>query len=221
MRKDLHLAIKLRKQKKSYNEISKILGIPKSTMHYWFKENPWSEKIKRELMKKAWKLGKKQLKLMAKANKKKWEEWHKQCQQEAVKEFPSLKNNQLFLAGLMLYWGEGDSKMKNCQVRLSNTDPEMIRIFSLFLQKICKVPKNKIKIALILYPDLDEQKCKKLWQKATGIPINQFTKAQFIKGKHPTTRLSYGICNINLGSRELKEKIFTWIKLYQQEFKRV
>ncbi len=221
MRDDRYLAIKLRKQKKSYNEISRILGIPKSTLHYWFKGNSWSEEIKKELMEKAWKLGRKQLKLMVEANKKKWEEWHRQCQQEAVKEFPSLKNNRLFVTGIMLYWSEGDSKMKNCQVRLSNTDPEMIRIYSLFLQKICKIPKDKIKIQLILYPDLNEQECKKLWQKAIGIPITQFTKAQFIKGKHPTTRLSYGICNIHLTDRRLKEKIFTWIKLYQQEFKRV
>jgi hypothetical protein len=221
MRNDRHLAIKLRKQKRSYNEISKILGIPKSTLHYWFKKNSWSEKIKKELIKKAQVLARKNLKLMAKANKKKWEEWHHQCQHEAVKEFPAIKDNPLFLAGLMLYWGEGDSKIENSIVRLANIDPEMIRIFSLFLKKICGISKEKIKVSLVLYPDLKEEYCKAFWSKVSDVPLTQFMKSQVIEGRHPTKRLSYGVCTIYHNSRELKEKIFTWIKLYQRELLRV
>jgi AcrR family transcriptional regulator len=221
MRNDRHLAIKLRKKGMSYNKISKELGIPKSTMHYWFRNEPWSQEIKKELNRRNIYVAKKRLRLIIKARKEKWKKWREAHRQAAKKEFPHLKKNPLFLAGLMLYWGEGDSKIANCQVRLSNTDPEMIRIFSLFLQKVCKIPRCKIKIELTLYPDLNEEVCKKFWHKASGIPIAQFRKAKFIKGKHPTKRLSYGICNINFNSRELKEKIFTWLKLYQKELKRV
>lgn len=219
MRNDRHLAIKLRKKSASYNKISKELGIPKSTLSYWFKDEKWSQKIKQELSRKALYTAKKRLRLINKARKEKWEKWREGYREEARKEFPRLKNNPLFLAGLMLYWGEGDSRIENCQVRLANSDPEMIRIFSNFLQQVCLVPLEKIRCALILYPDLNDQKCKKFWSEITGIPEAQFIKTQFIQGRHPTKRLSRGICNILVCSRGLKEKIFVWLKLYQKDLK--
>lgn len=217
MRNDKHLAIELRKKGLSYNEIRRKLDIPKSTMHYWFRSLRWSKIIKKRLTKKAQRLATKRLRAVVRAQKKRWENQRKQYRKEAKKEFPILKSNPLFLAGLMLYWGEGDSKIENCAVRLSNTDPKMIKIFSLFLQKICRAPKNKIRIEPILYPDLDEEYCKIFWSRISGIPLNQFIKTQFIEGRHPTRRLSYGICNVYISSRELKEKIFIWLKLYQKE----
>lgn len=221
MRNDKHLAIKLRKQGKSYNKISRELGIPKSTLSEWFSGKNWSQNIKEELVRKALYIAKKRLRAINKERRGKWAEWHRQCQKQAQKEFPRLKKNPLFLAGLIIYWGEGDSKMENSIVRLSNISPEMIKIFSLFLKNICRVPQDKIKATLILYPDLKENQCKEFWIKASGISENQFYKTQFIKGRHPTRRLSYGICNVYVASRELKEKIFTWLKLYQQELMRV
>lgn len=217
MRNDQHLAIKLRKRNKSYNKISKELGVPKSTLAYWFGNKDWSKEIKKELTRKALYVAKKRLRLINKTKKEKWEKWREEHRQRARKEFPYLKKNPLFLAGLMLYWGEGDSKIENGLVRLSNTDPMMIKIIFLFLKNVCRIPEEKVKATLILYPDLDENKCKNLWSKTSGISKNRFYKTQFIYGRHPTRRLSYGICNIYVSSRELKEKIFVWLKLYQQE----
>ena len=145
-----------------------------------------------------------------------WERWREKARQSARKDFNTLRRNSLFVAGIMLYWGEGDSNIQNGSVRLVNTDPEMIRIFSLFLQKICKVPKEKIKIQLTLYPDLMDDRCRIFWSRAINVPIDQFIKTQYIKGRHPTKRLKYGICLMYVSSRELKEKIFVWLKLYQQ-----
>ena len=219
MRNDQHLAINLRKKGASYNFIRKELGIPKSTLHYWFRDLQWSQVIKNELTKKAQRQATKRLRAVIQAQKKRWENQRKQYRGDARKEFSILKLNPLFLAGLMLYWGEGDSKIKNCVVKLANTDPEMIKIFSLFLQRICQVSKEEIKISLILYPDLNDEKCKIFWSKTSNIPIKQFVKTQFIEGRHPTKRLSYGICMIYHSSRKLKEKIFTWLRLYQNELK--
>lgn len=221
MRNDKHLAIKLRKQGESYNKISRELEISKSTLSNWFSVIEWSKDIKKELTRKANYIARKNLQRYNKKCKEKWERWREEARQEAVKEFPQFKKNFLFLAGLMLYWGEGDSKMENSVVRLSNTDPMMIKIFSYFLQKICLVTIEKIRPQMILYPDLNEKICKKFWSEAAVIPESQFYKTQFIQGRHPTRRLTYGICVIRTGGRQLKEKIYTWIKLYQQELLRV
>lgn len=221
MRKDKNEAIKLRKQKKSYNFISKTLNIPKSTLHDWFKEFNWSNKIRNELIVKVRKSVLKNLRAMSLANKKRWETWRENHRVDAKREFSKLKKDPLFISGIMLYWGEGDSKMENGCVRLSNTNEKMIKIFSLFLQKICKIPREKIRLYMILYPDLRESVCKKFWSKSSGIPENQFIKTQYIKGRHPTKRLQNGICMIHIGSRGLKEKIFTWLRLYQEELTRI
>lgn len=109
--------------------------------------------------------------------------------------------------------------MKNGLVRLSNTDPEMIRLFVDFLRCGCKISRKDIKAKLILYPDLDKEVSKKYWSRNTQIPLSQFQKTQFIYGKHPTRRLKYGICDVYVCSRGLKEKIFVWLDLFQKELK--
>jgi len=217
MRKDKYSAIKLRKQNKSYNEISQKLGIPKSNLVYWFKNENWSKDIKKNLSQKTIIASTKRLILMNKAKKEKWEKWRQGFRDQANSEFQKLKNNELFIVGLMLYWGEGDSKIENSLVRLANIDPKMIIIFINFLQEICLVPTNKIKISIISYFDIDDDKCKNFWSKTLNIPQSQFFKIQHIRGQHPTKRLSYGICNVIVCSRALKEKIFTWLELYKDE----
>lgn len=171
-----------------------------------------------ELTEKARILAKPKLRLMALANKKRCYERHRKYQNEAKEKFPLLRNNPLFLAGVMLYWGEGDKINKNGILRLANSDPGMIRIFYSFLNKVLSIPKKKIVIKLTLYPDLNEPIYKKFWSKVLNIPLTQFRTSMVITGKHPNRRLSYGICSIEIYSREIKEKLLTWLKLYQQYF---
>ncbi len=218
MRKDRHLVIQLRRQGKSYNEISESLKIPKSTMHVWLKDNKWSLEIKEALTKRAQTLASPKLRLMALAQKTKWEKLHEQFKKEAKSEFPNLQNNLLFITGLMLYWGEGDKMLRNGQVRLTNSDPELIKIFYSFLHVALGISKEKIYIKLILYPDLKNEIYKKYWSRTLKVPLIQFRNSVTISGRHPTKRLSYGICSVEVYSRELKEKIFTWLKLYQEYF---
>ena len=43
-------ATALRRQGKSYREITATTGIPKSTLHEWFHLLGWSQRIKKELL---------------------------------------------------------------------------------------------------------------------------------------------------------------------------
>lgn len=219
MRKDKEKAIQLRHQGKSYKQIHRELGIGTSTLAWWFKHEPWSQEIKARLSAEVSWSNPRSLELLAQANRERWKLKHEQYRTTAVKEFPKFKHNPLFLAGVMLYWGEGDKKVKNCLVSLSNSDPEMIKIFNNFLISVCGVSRERIKLSLILYPDLIDSVQKNLWSKLTNIPITNFNKSSFIKGRHPTKRNSYGVCLIRVSSRYLKEKIIAWIKLYQNELR--
>ena len=215
-RNDYRLAIKLRKKGKSYNFINHSLGIPKSTLVYWLRDEKWSQIIKEGLTKKVHQLARKQLQAMAKVNKKKWAIWREGFRNQATKEFNLLKGDSLFWSGIMLYWGEGDSKINN-PVRMSNVTPEIICLFVKFLRKICKIPIEKLRLALILYPDLNETRCKGFWVHKTKIPRINFYKTQFIYGKHPTKKTKNGICMVIVNNRGLKEKIVVWQKMCAEQ----
>lgn len=218
MRNDKHLAQKLRKKGKSYKKISAELGVAKSTLSKWFGHETWSQNIKNELTRKANFIAHKKLRLINAERKKMWEAWREAARQEARKDFKKLAANPLFIAGIMIYWGEGDSKIENCMVRVSNTNSDLLRLTALFFEKICKVPKKQFRLTLFLYPDLNEKKCKNFWSSHLGIPTDQFRKTQYISGRHPTKRLTYGICSITISGRRLKEKIFVWIDLFHRQF---
>ncbi|MEK9173595.1 MAG: helix-turn-helix domain-containing protein [Patescibacteria group bacterium] len=212
MRTDREGAVRLRKLGKSYYEISRALGIPKSTLSVWFKDDPMSQEVKLKLSSKSNIRVAERIKKFSENNKRKWELWRAEARYEAKKDFESLAKNPLFIAGNMLYWAEGDSKVKN-PLRLTNTDPRMIRLYVKFLIRILKIDKNKIRATLILYPDLNKNSCINFWSKEIDLPRSQFYKTQFIEGRHPTSRLSRGICMIGNNSRQLKEKVLIWIDL--------
>lgn len=211
------LAIALRKSRKSYNEISKELSISKSTVSRWLSNEHWSKEIEEELKRRAQKETSKRIQNLAEINRKRWEAWREEFRKEAREEYSEHINKPLFASGISLYWGEGDSKVKNGIVRLANSDHRMIKTFNSFLQNICNVPQDKIALWLLLYPEHEERNCKQFWSKNTGVPINQFRKTQFIKGRHPTKKLENGVCTIFVSSRGLKEKIIVWINMLCQD----
>lgn len=215
MRTDKEKAVQLRRQGLSYKKIRQELGTPISTLAGWFKHKPWSQEIKNRLSSEESLSNPRKLELMAQANRERWKIKHQEYRNAAVKEFDKLKNDPLFIAGLMLYWGEGDKVLKNSIVRLGNSEPEMIRVFNLFLTKKLNISSDRIYAWLLLYPDLVDSVQKNFWAKATGLSIDRFKKSIYIKGRHPTKRLSYGVCTIVVHSRALKERILKWLELYQ------
>ena len=216
MRKDKVRAYKLRREGKSYKQIKELLGIPLGTLGGWFKNEEWSKEIRDRLGKEQSLSFPKKLQAIIKANKKRWADIHQKYRDAGETEFEALKNNPLFLAGVMLYWGEGEKATQMSRVKLANTDPQMIRLFYVFLKDVIKVPHEKICIWLLLYPDLVDDMQKRFWSRATRIPLSQFKGSIYIKGRHPTKRLSYGVCNIYVSSREYKEKMMVWLDLYQK-----
>lgn len=206
------LALRLRISGKSYEEISKSLSVAKSTLSNWLSKDKESQKIKNILSSKENKRVAERINKFVAGNKKHWSDRKINIQNDAREKFNSLKNNKLFIAGAMLYWAEGDNKSGN-PFRLTNTDPRMIALYIKFLTEALKLSKKDIKIALILYPDLSEKECMNFWSKISGINQDNFYKTQFIKGNHPTKRLSHGICIVNCNNRPMKEKVLVWIDL--------
>ncbi len=135
----------------------------------------------------------------------------------AREEFRIAIADPLFSAGIALYWGEGDRGPCN-PLRLSNTDGRMIGTYSLFLRTFMQVPMEKIRIGLVLYPDLSDSQCRAFWASVAGVPTGNFMKTQYIDGKHPTKRLPYGICMVVVNSRAAKLKMLTWIDIFAKRY---
>lgn len=213
MRKDKEEALELRRQGKSYKQIGRELNIPMGTLAGWFRNLPWSQEIKNRLSSEISLANPKALQRMAEANRERWRIKHEEYRALAVKEFAVLKNDPLFLAGLMLYWGEGEKNPKSSQVKLTNSDPAMIKTFYLFLRKAVQISEDKIHAWLLLYPDLVDSVQKNFWSVTTGLSLDKFKKSIVIQGRHPSKRLSYGVCTIFVSSRALKERVLKWIEL--------
>ena len=117
-------------------------------------------------------------------------------------------SNSLFISAVAAYWGEGD-KLTKAQLRITNTDPNMLALFRKFLIEICGIPKEKIRGAIFIYKDLDEDTCKKYWSTNTG--ITHFHKTMVLPSRHKTRRLSYGTCTLVVTNTYLKQKMLVWI----------
>lgn len=216
MRTDRNRALELRLEGKSYREIKKILGVSISTLSDWLKDNPDSKKVFEMLQEKHKGLSRAKLLKMHEA----WSEIRKMNEsrivREAEVEFEQHKANPLFVAGLCLYWGEGDKRNRSA-LRISNTDPGIIALFRHFLIEICGADKGKIKSWLLLYPDLSEEYCKRYWIAAAGLDSANFTKSIIIKGRHKTRKVAFGVCYTGISSKATKLRVLTWLRLLPRD----
>ena len=144
------------------------------------------------------------------------EAYYQKAEKEAEEEFEIHKNNPLFMAGLMLYAGEGDQRDKST-IRLANVDFFLHRIFIKFSEEFLKISREKMKLSVLLYPDLDVSICTQRWLTELNIPQENLYKPQIIQGKLKTRKLHFGVgTTIILGSF-LKRKLMFWIKVAKQE----
>lgn len=95
----------------------------------------------------------------------------------------------LFLAAL--YWGEGTKK----DLSLTNSDPDLIRIFLNIIRSCLNIPNGKIRINIRIYEDMDKDKCIKFWLHATSLDTKNISCINILKGKK-SGKLEYGICRL-------------------------
>jgi len=216
MRKDKEIALQMRKNGKSYNEIHSALKIPKATLSNWFSEIGWSKDIAKKLATKVQVQHTVRLVKLDKIRGQHLTHSYEEARREAKEDLEILKYNPLFIAGLMLYWGEGDKATK-AQVRLANTDPGLIKLFVVFLRKVCNIPEEKVGVHILTYPDIDDKTNRQYWSEISGIAPKKFLKSVHIQGRHKTRRLGHGVCSVYVSSTYFKVKMLEWLKLLPEE----
>ncbi len=216
MRKDKEIAFKMRRSGKSYRQIRDELKVPVSTLSDWFSKIGWSQEMAKRLAAQVQIRHTVRLIKLDKIRGEHLARVYEEARVEAQADLEALKYNPLFIAGLMLYWGEGD-KLTRYSVKISNTDPALTRLYVFFLKHACGIPSHKIKAQVLIYPDLDDEVCKKYWADQTGLVLTQFTKSSTIIGRHKTRRLKYGVCMVGVSSTYFKVKMLEWLRLLPSE----
>lgn len=212
MRHDKETAFDLRIEGKTYREIEKTLGISRSTLCEWFRNESWSKHIRKVNTEKHIKISRENLIRLNEGRKVRLDKRYAETEDEAKREFEIFKTDPLFIAGLMLYLGEGDKPTRHL-IRLANIDFDTHKIFINFLKKFIKIKTENLRCGILLYPDLNIEECKKKWSKELEIPLENFYKTQIIQGKHKTKRLHYGVGLVIVISSFLKRKLLVWINL--------
>jgi transcriptional regulator with XRE-family HTH domain len=203
----------LRKQGYSYNLINQKLGISISTMSYWFKDKPFvpnDEVLKR--IKNGHSNG------IISHNRRVDE--IQTLRQQGISEIGELTERDLWLLGLGIYIGEGSKTME--RVRISNSDPAVIRLCIRWLKEVGNLSNKNFSIRIHLYPDNDVDESIRYWQNITGLRRSNFQNVtidrRINKQLSHLGKLPYGTAHLtvlSLGDRDkgvrLLRRINGWI----------
>lgn len=209
-------AFELRRQGKSYNEIQKLLKIPKSTLSLWLKNLSISQKVKDENISRA------KMKWAANIiafNQKRASEIRQKSAQlirQSAQEISPLKNLDLKILGAALYWAEGYNRAKWHAV-FCNSDPDMVKLMMRFFREICKVSEDRFRPQVQIHENVSIETSENYWANVTRLPRRLFRKALIAKpksskNKRPIHRLPYGTFRIGIADVKVLHKINGWIR---------
>jgi hypothetical protein len=198
-------ALEMRRNGASYSMIKEQVGVSKSTLSLWLRDMPLPEERIRELRD----FNETRIERTRETKRRKKEVRLEGVREVAKKKIGELNERELFLAGLFLYWGEG-AKTKDSSVILSNTDPSMLIFFIQWLQ-ILGVSKDRLKIRINVYSDMNIQKELNYWSDVLKIPLSQFRKPYVKVSKRAdityTQKFIHGTCNVIYENRDVSELV--------------
>jgi len=207
-------AIELRKLGKTYSEIREELVIPKSTLSDWLKTYPLSLEEKNLLEESRKRRKYFSIEKVRLVKQKKREERHKNTYLFEQRKWLSLTKRELELAGLFLYWGEGNKRL-NGPVSLNNTDPQVLKFTLYWLQYGLGISRNKIKVMVHLYRDMDVEQELRYWSTELNLSLSQFSKPYIKDSKRSEIDqkgFGHGTCGLVVNSVLLKERVMMAIK---------
>lgn len=148
--KEKIVALRLRKQGKTYGEILKEVQVAKSTLSVWLREVDLSKKqiqvitVKKLEAQKKGALARKSQRLIRTAD----------IFAKSKIELGAISKRDLFILGVALYWAEG-SKERAVQpgsgIQFANSDPKMVHLFARWLTVFAEVSVENITVDLYLH----------------------------------------------------------------------
>jgi hypothetical protein len=224
MRLEKTKAIQLRRSGQSYNEISYLLKIPKSTLSGWLGQIQLSAQAQRRITKR---VARGSLRGLLKRNRNQTRlavERMRQTRANGNKEIKKFSNHDLKLFGIALYWAEGYKRavITNGRTRthhpvaLTNSDPQLISVYLRFIREVCRVPNKAIHADIRIFRRMNRAKILRFWHRVTKLPLKNFGKVYYgvsksSLGQRPFNRLPHGTVCIRVNNTPLFHTIMGWI----------
>ncbi len=208
-------AVNLRGKGFSYTEISKVLGVRKSTVYEWAKHIVLNNTAKARI---------ENIKITAR---KKGNDTKHLKKMKAIDECNKLAKKTLSSIHLtpklaqiccsLLYWCEG-GKFTDNRLEFTNSDPDMIKTYLKLLRMGFKIDEQKLRANVHIHEYHNEQKLKLFWHNITNIPLEKFNKSYLKPHTKKVIRENYqGCVRISYYSDIVAKKI----KALYQEFSRI
>jgi len=147
---------------------------------------------------------------MKKKRKKRLANYYKEIKHKLL---PFSKKN-LFIAGLFLYWGEGN-KASSHTISINNNDPGVLKFTKYWYSKALDINEKNMKIYLHLYKDMNIIKEIDYWSKQLHIPKSQFIRPYIKESKKSDIDqkgFGHGTCGLVVHNTVIKEKILMGIE---------
>lgn len=207
-------AQKLRKRGRSYQEITRLLNVPKSTISDWCKDIILSDKQIFRLYKNKLTGA---LKGSAIASQKKILTRLKSTEllfKQGLQEVGQLSKRDKFIAGIAYYSSEGTKTDKGCA--FANADPKIICFMINWFREFGGLPVNKFHGAIWIHKNQGEQAALNYWSSLTSIPKTNFYKSYIVENKNKSKKIRkqihpYGIFSLYVSNVALQRKIMGWI----------
>lgn len=210
-------ALKLRRLGKSYKEIGHMLEVPKSTLSYWLNKIELTNDQQLLILKK-------QIDGRIKGAKNRKNNRitkEKMIITKAANEITKISKRELWLLGIIAYWCEGAKQKNNnisSRVIFSNSDPLLIKLFVVWIEKVCNISKNRLIFTLYIHENGNLERGLQYWSKILEINKDSFGKTVFKKHKVSTNRkydnkFYYGLLRVTVkSSTDLNRQIKGWAK---------
>jgi hypothetical protein len=202
--------VELRRQGKSYSEIRKIIKVSKSSLSLWLKDILLTdEQIRGLKMKKVQAVERYKISMKEK-HKNKLDLYYK----NQLKKWIPLSDREKYIAGLFLYWGEGNKVSSNV-ISIANTDPGLIRLAVFWFKECLGFSEDKVHIRLHLYSDMDIKSETGYWSEVLGIKSGQFSKPyikQSLMSDIGQRGFGHGTCTVSVFKTVEKENIMMAIR---------
>lgn len=167
-----------RKGGRSITELMNIFNMPKTTVWHHVQDIPLGDAQKLELRQKQGGSRQRSENAWIKAN------------VEAGVLLANSSIRELCVKATMLYWAEGNKRA----LVFTNTDPEILSIFVLFLTRVLEVENERIRILVRTSDPIKPDIVRKFWQERLKVPLPQIKVNH--DNKHNRTKSNNGICRL-------------------------
>jgi DNA-binding transcriptional ArsR family regulator len=186
-------AEKLRKEGLSYNEISKKVGVSKSTLSLWLREMPVTIEQNKIL-------------LDRRGNTSNRDYWQKKRKLVYDQFLPPLDNPK-FAFGVALYWGEG-TKWNTSTVAMTNADVGILLSFVRWCEEFFSGEYEVLVGELSHHSPNRDKEIRDYWE--SMFEFGRFYPSRFIECKSKSTKHPNGIMKVHLagsGTWKVRQKI--------------